>query len=80
MRTNIDLNDDLLREAGRYAHARSKRGIVEEALRTFVEYREAQERSATYAQRVQALRARTAGLTLRESPSAILRADRDTRR
>lgn len=76
MRTNIVLNDDLVREAMRYARARSKRALVEEALRTFVEVRAAERRRETYRERLRRLDARVRDLHLRESPSAVLRADR----
>ncbi len=37
MRTNIVLDDDLLREAFRYARVKTKRELVEQALREFVD-------------------------------------------
>lgn len=77
MRTNIVLNDDLVREAMRYSAAKSKRALVEEALRTFVEVKETERRRASYRDRLQGLRRKLAGLRLRESPSELLRADRD---
>ena len=36
MRTNIDINDQLMRRAMRSAQARTKRGVVEEGLRLLV--------------------------------------------
>ena len=77
MRTNIVLNDDLLREAMRYAQGTTRRAVVEEALATFVAVKAAEERRRTYADRLTELRRRTAGLVLRDSPAALLRADRD---
>lgn len=76
MRTNIVLNDDLLREAARYAKGRSKRALVEEALATFVEMKSAERRRATYRERLAGLETRLGALRLRESPSRLLRQDR----
>jgi Arc/MetJ family transcription regulator len=76
MRTNIVLNDDLLREAARYAKGRSKRALVEEALATFVEVKSAERRRATYRERLAALEARLGALRLRERPSRLLGQDR----
>lgn len=39
MRTNIDIDDKLMREAMRSSAARTKRGTVEEALRLLVQVR-----------------------------------------
>jgi len=36
MRTNIDIDDDLIREAMRASGARTKRGVVEEGLRLLI--------------------------------------------
>ncbi len=77
MRTNIVLNDDLLREAMQHSRARTKRALVEEALATFVAVKGAEARLATYRERLQRLESRLQGLRLRKRPSAVLRADRD---
>jgi Arc/MetJ family transcription regulator len=79
MRTNIVLNDDLMAEARAFAKGSSQRAVVEEALATFVAVKSAERRRAEYADRLREIRGRTAGLRLREPPSAILRADRDRR-
>lgn len=79
MRTIIVLNDELLREAARYAMGRSKRAIVEEALATFVAVKAAERRRATYRERLNDLETRLSGLRLRESPSRLLRQDRQRR-
>ncbi len=39
MRTNIVLDDKLMESARQYSRARTKRGLVEEALRLFVQIR-----------------------------------------
>lgn len=77
MRTNIDLDDELVREAMRYAKATTKRALVEEALRTFIDFKTAEERRRTYAERLAGIRSKTGSLRLRKSPSEILREDRD---
>ena len=76
MRTNIVLNDELLREAARYGKGRSKRALVEEALATFVAVKSAERRRATYRERLSSLETRLGALRLRESPSRLLRQDR----
>lgn len=37
MRTNVVLDDDLVREAFRYSNSRTKKDLIHEALRTFVD-------------------------------------------
>jgi Arc/MetJ family transcription regulator len=77
MRTNIDLPDELLTEAGRFAHGRTKKAIVEEALRAFIQSRTAEARRKSYGERLRSLESRTGSLALGKSPSDLLRADRD---
>lgn len=77
MRTNIVLNDELLREAMKLSRARSKRALVEEALRTFVEVRAAEERSATYREKLRRLGPALRALKFRQPPAELLRADRE---
>ena len=77
MRTNIVLDDDLVREAMRHSRARTKRALVEEALATFVTVKTAEARRATYRDRLQRLDSRLQGLRLRKRPSDVLRTDRD---
>ncbi len=77
MRTNIVLDDDLLREAMRHSRARTKRALVEEALTTFVHVKSAEARRASYRERLHRLDSRLRGLRLRRRPSEVLRADRD---
>ncbi len=79
MRTNIVLNDDLVREAMRFSQARSKRELVEEALQTFVDVKADEQRRMTYRDRLHNLEVRLKGLRLRQSPSELLRDDRDSR-
>lgn len=77
MRTNIVLNDSLVREAMRYSRARTKRELVDEALAAFVKLRAAEAGRSGYRDKVRSLDERLRGLSLRERPSAVLRADRD---
>jgi len=76
MRTNIDLDDQLLEEAMRHSTARTKRALVEEALRTFVDVKTAELRRSSYKDRLASIRGRTAALRLRKSSTEILREDR----
>jgi Arc/MetJ family transcription regulator len=77
MRTNIILNDDLVREAMRYTRARSKSALVEEALRTFVEVRAAEERRKSYLERLADVQQALGQRQFRQSGVDILRQDRD---
>jgi Arc/MetJ family transcription regulator len=77
MRTNIVLNDDLVKEAMTYSKARTRRALVEEALVTFVAVKSEQRRRQSYRERLRALDATLEGLRLRQSPADLLRSDRD---
>jgi len=77
MRTNIVLNDDLMREAARYSSATSKRALVEEALLLFVAIKTDQDRTANYSDRLREIESKTRHLRLRQAPSELLRADRN---
>ncbi len=79
MRTNIELNDQLLVEAQKHSKARSKRALVEEALAAFVAMKEEERRRSTYKERLDGLRRRTRALRLRSDTRDILRKDRDLR-
>jgi Arc/MetJ family transcription regulator len=79
MRTNVVLNDELVREAMRYSKAKTKRALIEEALSTLVRVHAEEQRRATYRDRLKALEHKLSGLILRESSLAILRQDREAR-
>jgi Arc/MetJ family transcription regulator len=79
MRTNIEINDELMNEAMRYSNANTKKAVVEEALRTFVEVKEKEIRIANYRERLKELTNKLAGLRLRQSPAELLRQDRNNR-
>ena len=76
MRTNIDLDDELVEEAMRYSNARTKRALVEEALRTLVDVRTAQLRRSSYKDRLASIRGRTTAMRLKKSVNELLREDR----
>lgn len=77
MRTNIVLDEELVAEAMRLSAAKSKRAVVEEALRTFVAVRSSEEKRRRYTERLRRLEKRLAALQLQQSPTSVLRADRD---
>lgn len=77
MRTNIDIPEELLAEAGRFASGRTKKGIVEEALKAFIQSKTAEAKRRSYGERLRALENRTASLSLRQGPAEVIRADRD---
>lgn len=79
MRTNIVLNEDLVREAMRYSAARTKRALIEDALRTLVRVRAEERRRQSYRDRLSDLERRLRGLTIRESSLDLLRQDREGR-
>ena len=79
MRTNIELNDDLVAEASRYSLSITKKGLIEEALRTFIAVEDEKRRLQSYASRLEQARSKVSGLVLRERPMDVLRADRSRR-
>ena len=79
MRTIIDLPDDLIAEAGRHARGKTKKAIVEEALKSFIASKNLETRRRSYGERLRDIERRTASLALRTSPSELLRVDRDRR-
>ena len=79
MRTNIDLDDQLLAEAAKYSSARSKRRLIHEALATFVAVKAEERRRATYRERLEQVRGRVAALRLGSDSRELIRTDRDSR-
>jgi len=77
MRTNIVLDDELMREAARHSSGKTKRAVVEEALATFIRVHEERKRRESYRDRLQDLDRKLANLRLRERPIDILRRDRN---
>lgn len=76
MRTNIVMDDDLVRQALQFSRSRTKTGLVDEALRAFIAFKGAEQRRLTYGQRLLELDHRLAGIELRERPGSVLRRDR----
>jgi Arc/MetJ family transcription regulator len=79
MRTNIELDDDLVAEAQKYSTARTKRALVEEALASFIATKIEEKRRLSYQERLEALRAQTRTIRLRSDTRAILRESRESR-
>lgn len=79
MRTNIVLDDELVREAMRHSQAKTKRALIEDALRTLVRVRAEEGRRKSYQDRLIAVQNRLAGLALRESATQMIRQDREGR-
>ncbi len=79
MRTNIELNEHLLAEAQKYSRAKSKRALVEEALSAYIAMKAEEQRSRTYKERLQSLRAKAVSVRLRSDTRTLLRQDRDSR-
>ena len=77
MRTNVHLDDDLLREAQRISGAPTKKAVIEEALRVLVATRTAQQKRESYRQRVARLEERTRRLRFRRSAADLIRQDRE---
>lgn len=76
MRTNIELDDQLVSEARKLSTARTKRALIEEALKTFIEVATERKRRQAYTTRLQGVQAKLSELRLRSAPSQLLREDR----
>ena len=79
MRTNIEMNDELLAEAAKYTSIRSKKGLVQEALSVYVATKREERRRMTYRERLQRVRAQTESLRGHCDAHDLIRRDRDTR-
>lgn len=79
MRTNIEMDDDLLAEAAKYTSTRSKKGLVQEALALYVATKREERRRMTYRERLQKVRAQTERLRGHSDTHSLVRRDRDTR-
>lgn len=77
MRTNIELDDDLLAEASRFAGTRQKRALVREALAVYVATKKEELRRATYRERLQAVRAEARKLKVQSDAHELVRRDRE---
>jgi len=79
MRTNIEMDDDLLAEAAKYTSMRSKKGLVQEALSLYVATKREERRRMTYRERLQRVRSQTERLRGHGDSHDLIRRDRDTR-
>ena len=79
MRTNVVLNDKLLEEAMEFSAVKSKRAVIEEALKTFVEVKTKEKKTATYVDRLRELENSLSGVKLRKGPFDLLCEDRNRR-
>ena len=79
MRTNIVLDDDLIREAMEHSTARTKRSLIEEALHAFINLKVNEKRNENYKARLVTIQNETEKIRLRTAPSTILREDRERR-
>jgi len=79
MRTNIVLDDELVREAMSISGIRTRKELVHKALKLLVETECAAKTRERYDSRVADIQQKTARLKLRESAHQIIRADRDRR-
>lgn len=77
MRTNIVLDDELVNEAMRASGIRTKKELVNHALRVLVEKENESLRRARYDLNVLEIQQRTSHLKMRESAHSLIRADRE---
>lgn len=77
MRTNIHLDEGLLQAAMQLAGAKSKRAMLDQALRFFVERKIADRDLESYRERLKRVQAKTAGLRFDESATDLVREDRE---
>jgi Arc/MetJ family transcription regulator len=77
MRTNVHIDDDLLDEARRLSGVRSKKAVIEQALRVFVESKSAEHRRESYRRRVAAIEEKTRRLRFSNSAVELIRKDRE---
>ncbi len=76
LRASVIINADLLAEAAKYAGARSKSALIEQALKTYVELMSREDKSSAYRKQAAKLQSRLAGIVLRESAHELIRSDR----
>jgi len=79
MRTNIELDDELLAEAAKYTATRSKKELVREALGLYVATKREERRRISYRERLQRVRAKTGSVRDHSDVHELIRRDRDTR-
>ena len=79
MRTNIHLDDELLKRAAQYSTTRSKRALVHEALGVYVVTKDAERKRASYGERLGKLRTQLASVRVKTPAHELVRADRERR-
>lgn len=77
MRTNLHLNEELLREALELSGARSKKAVIEQALKVFIDSKSTENRRESYRRRVASIEEKTRHLRFPESVVALIRRDRE---
>jgi Arc/MetJ family transcription regulator len=77
MRTNIELDDDLISKAMRYSSKRTKRDAVHEALAEYVTRREQEKKTRNYQTQVKVIQEKTRRLRFTKSAQDIIRDDRN---
>ena len=76
MRANVKINDELLKEAFQYASTKNRSALIELALKTFIQVREASRKRKEYREQVVELQKQLASSKFRESSFSILKKDR----
>lgn len=77
MRTNVVLNEELLKEAAQYGRSQTKTGLIEEALELFVRVKAEEKRAQGYEAKVRNLQVRLLQLRpMRQSARDVVRSDR----
>ncbi len=79
MRTNIVLDDDLVREAMEITGISTRKELIHRALQQLVRAERESLLREQYCQKVHELQRHTSGLKLRERPHELIRADRERR-
>ncbi|MCK5853148.1 type II toxin-antitoxin system VapB family antitoxin [bacterium] len=77
MRTNIVLNDELVKIAMRYSKAQTKKALIEDSLRTFIKVKSENEKRLTYENRYNDLISKLSNTSLSISSIDLIREDRE---
>ena len=77
MRTNIVLDDELVREAMQYSTARTKRQLIHDALVVYIKQHADKERAELYEERYRQLITRLSEKPFSHSAHNLVREDRD---
>lgn len=77
MRTNVIINDDLLKEALNYVKVKTKSALIEMALKALIETKSKELKDKNYTQRLHEIQNKLANTKFRESSSSIIKKDRE---